>query len=374
MKRHLLVLDGLRGVAALAVVFYHFGGRLPDFAPMQHGYLAVDFFFGLSGFVIAYAYEDRLRDGMGLRQFLVARVVRLMPLLILGLCIGAVLEAGRPNVGDFRTHMGHVALAWLFGSVVVPLPVSLTLEQVIFPLNSVMWSLFFEFVINIAYALVAPRLSTRLLVGIILFSVPLLIGTAVNFGALDAGSGFDDWWGGGARVLFSFSLGVLLYRVRDAAALAQVAAPILVLPAVILAVLAMPQLTAPFDAIYDLAAVMLVFPAIIVAGANADAGSFAPLCRIGGDLSYPLYILHYRLVSMISYTIKAHGFGPLGQAASATLATVLIAAFAYAVFRFGDEPFRRRLTRRRGKEASRNADLSRPPSPQGLVTDGRPVS
>ncbi|MET0258165.1 MAG: acyltransferase [Methylobacterium sp.] len=370
MKRHLLVLDGLRGVAALAVVFYHFGGRLSDFAPMQHGYLAVDFFFALSGFVIAYAYEDRLRDGMGLRQFLVARLVRLMPLLILGLCIGAVLELGRPNVGDFPTHMGHVALAWLFGSFVVPLPVSLTLEQVIFPLNSVMWSLFFEFAINIAYALVAPRLGTRLLIGIILLSAPLLIVTALHFGALDAGSGFDDWWGGGARVLFSFSLGVLLYRLRGAAALARLAAPVLVLSVAILAVLAMPQLTAPFDAIYDLTAVMLVFPVIIGAGAKADAGWFAPLCRVGGDLSYPLYILHYRLVSMVSYTIKAHGYGPVGQAASATLATVLIAAFAYGVFRFGDEPLRRRLTRRHGRQASWNADLPRPPR---LATDGRPL-
>lgn len=357
MKRHLLVLDGLRGVAALAVVFYHFGGRLPDFAPVQHGYLAVDFFFALSGFVIAYAYEARLRDGLGLRRFMTARVFRLMPLVVFGLCIGAVLELGRPNAGHFPTHIGHVALAWLFGILIVPLPVSLTLEQVVFPLNSVMWSLFFEFAINIAYALFAYRLTTRALAGIVLLAAPCLVATSFHFGGLDCGSGLEDWWGGGVRVVFSFSAGVLLYRLHDGAFM-RASAPIGVLTAILLATLAVPHLPAPFDAEFDLVAVVLVCPLLICAGANAQAGAMAPLCRFGGDLSYPLYILHYRLVSMVSYAIRSRGYGMEGQAVGASLATVAIAAFAYVVYRGYDEPLRTSLIRvRDGRRTAKQSEF-----------------
>lgn len=57
-KPHYEILDGLRGVAALLVIFYHVFECF-DWSPAPHGYLAVDFFFVLSGFVIGYAYDDR---------------------------------------------------------------------------------------------------------------------------------------------------------------------------------------------------------------------------------------------------------------------------------------------------------------------------
>src|ERR1700689_3841794 len=62
-KEHFEVLDGLRGTAAFLIVLFHvfnypFGFR-PPLHLMHHAYLAVDFFFGLSGFVVAYAYDDR---------------------------------------------------------------------------------------------------------------------------------------------------------------------------------------------------------------------------------------------------------------------------------------------------------------------------
>src|SRR6185437_6209521 len=82
-------LDGLRGVAALAVVLYHYASDL--IAP--HGYLAVDLFFAMSGFVIASAYEAKLKDGLDVRGFLGIRAKRLAPLWMLGAIVGFVLAA-----------------------------------------------------------------------------------------------------------------------------------------------------------------------------------------------------------------------------------------------------------------------------------------
>ncbi len=102
------VLDGLRGVAALCVVQTHtqdllLGDTLPT------AYLAVDLFFLLSGFVLAHAYEERLRQGMTLHRFMLARLVRLYPLYLAGIAIAvplAVLDMLEPVLA---------AQAFLFG-------------------------------------------------------------------------------------------------------------------------------------------------------------------------------------------------------------------------------------------------------------------
>ncbi len=62
MRPHYPILDGLRGVAAVLVVAFHVceassTSHLDQI--INHGYLAVDFFFLLSGFVVGYAYDDR---------------------------------------------------------------------------------------------------------------------------------------------------------------------------------------------------------------------------------------------------------------------------------------------------------------------------
>src|SRR6202790_2270034 len=92
MKPHYPILDGLRGTAAIMVVIYHlFEAYFPVVGhhPTPHGYLAVDFFFLLSGFVVGYAYDDRW-GRMGLRGFLARRLIRLHPMVILGSVIGAI--------------------------------------------------------------------------------------------------------------------------------------------------------------------------------------------------------------------------------------------------------------------------------------------
>lgn len=92
-KPHYHILDGLRGVAALVVVCFHiFEAYATSHLDQRinHGYLAVDFFFILSGFVIGYAYDDRWKR-MTIKEFIKRRLIRLHPMVVMGAVIGAVM-------------------------------------------------------------------------------------------------------------------------------------------------------------------------------------------------------------------------------------------------------------------------------------------
>ena len=188
-KPHYEILDGLRGVAALVVIWYHvFEGfaTSPLDQKFNHGYLAVDFFFILSGFVVGYAYDDRWRKrpgnasgvcgGMGIKDFLKRRLVRLHPMVMLGAVLGAVTFLIQGSVQWDGTHVpfGAVMLAMLLGMFLIPAypgaPYEVRGNNEMYPLNGPSWSLFFEYIGNILYALVLRRLSTRSLAVVVAVS------------------------------------------------------------------------------------------------------------------------------------------------------------------------------------------------------------
>jgi hypothetical protein len=84
------LLDGLRGFAAILVVLYHMPPYLQRWFACPNAFLAVDFFFCLSGFIIAYSYEDRILRGMSFRDFCSSRLIRLYPLYFLGSLFGLI--------------------------------------------------------------------------------------------------------------------------------------------------------------------------------------------------------------------------------------------------------------------------------------------
>src|SRR5579872_2633685 len=223
-KSHYVILDGLRGVASLMVVIFHlFETYSGDDALKQiinHGYLAVDFFFLLSGFVIAYAYDDRWHH-MTQWDFYKRRLVRLQPMVIIGSLIGAALfYFQKSNVFPLiaTTPVWKMLLVMLLGFTMLPLPKSMDIRgwDEMHPLNGPAWSLFFEYVANILYAVGFRKLSNRVLGIFVLLAAGFLIHLAVfgKRGDLVGGWALDSeqLHIGFARLLFPFFAGILLMR------------------------------------------------------------------------------------------------------------------------------------------------------------------
>lgn len=221
-KPHYNVLNGLRGIAAIMVLWYHVFEAFATSALDQvinHGYLAVDFFFVLSGFVIGYAYDDRWQS-MGIGNFLKRRLIRLQPMVVLGALIGA----GMFYLQDYSLWKVSEVTVWmLFGAMLLNMlliPATPTTEirglREMYPLNGPTWSLLFEYLGNILYAIFIRRLPTKILAILV-----ILLGGGLAYFAL-SGEGYlgvgwtmnsENMIGGSLRFLFSFSAGLLLSRV-----------------------------------------------------------------------------------------------------------------------------------------------------------------
>lgn len=331
-----LGLDGLRGLAA-AVVLLHHVGVVGDRWIAPQGYLAVDLFFLLSGFVIAHAYENRLREGLSVGRYMFAvRLVRLYPLIFLGSALGLV------NALTGVVWSTNPSLAWLAQITFAPRPGPPI--GALFPHNGVEWSLLFELGVNALHALFLRHLTIRTLAVIVLISGASLVLTAFSFGNLSVGWGADNWWGGLPRVMFSFPLGVLLFRLHAQGRLRWLKAPWPVLAVALAAAALWPSpRAAALTAAKDLAAVLLVFPPLVLAAANIRLKErTGALAAFAGEVSYPLYAIHMPL--LIAWKAR-FGFATAGFAVEWVSASIVIFVVAFAAARLYDDPLRRLLNR-----------------------------
>lgn len=288
------LLDAIRGAAALIVLVRHtsyfFGWALP----MSH--LAVDLFFMLSGVVIANAYEARLQAGLPPGRFMLIRLIRLYPFYLLGSVLGLVpVLAARSGLA---TQGVQGDLSWTLSAAALMLP---TLSGAdLYPLDTPAWSLFFELVANLFYALILRSLSGRLLLILMLLcaaGLALVLGVTPGH-SLHGGFSPATMAVGAFRVGFSFFAGVALYRhgriARNAAGStgpgARARAVVLVGGAVVMLAASPP---APLRAIYELVAVTMLFPLLIGLAMRCPlSGSDARRAAVLGTLSYPVYVLH----------------------------------------------------------------------------------
>ncbi|WP_151089383.1 acyltransferase family protein [Hymenobacter baengnokdamensis] len=359
-KPHYPILDGLRGVAALVVVAFHLceahaTSHLDQL--INHGYLAVDFFFLLSGFVIGYAYDDRwgrLRVG----GFFKRRLVRLQPMVVMGMVIGAgfyYFQAGSlwPAIGP--TPGWLVLLVLLLGCLLVPVPPALDIRgwHETYPLNGPGWSLLFEYIANVLYATLVRRFSNAALAGLVALAAGLLLHLALTTPQGDVVGGWslepEQLHIGFARLLYPFFAGLLLFRL---ARLRRIANAFGWSSLLVVGVLAMPRIGSPAhpwqNGLYDALSILLVFPGIIFLGASGAVRS-APakrLCRFLGDISYPIYITHYPLIYTYTAWVAAHKIPLRTGWPVAALVFVAAVILAYGCLKFYDEPVREWLKKR----------------------------
>ena len=373
-KPHYELLDGLRGVAALVVMWYHvFEGfaTSPIDQGFNHGYLAVDFFFILSGFVIGYAYDDRWKKTLTTREFFKRRLIRLHPMVIMGVVLGAITYymQGCERWDGTQVGTSMLMLAMLLNLFLIPMAPGAAADvrgnSEMYPLNGPNWSLFFEYIGNILYALFIRKLSTRWLAVLVALAGAGLAGYAIGngsgYGHLGVGWSLagTNFPGGMLRLMFAFSAGLLMSRVfkpvhiRGAFWLCSLAVVVL---------LSMPHVGGTerlwLNGLYDSVCVIVIFPLLVWLGASGkatDSGT-SRVCKFCGDISYPVYVVHYPFM----YLFYAWLWGgeekiPFAQAwPYALLVFFGSIALTYLILKVYDEPVRRWLARRFLKQKSRS--------------------
>ena len=366
-KPHYHLLDGLRGVAALMVIWYHVfegyafaGGTTID--TFNHGYLAVDFFFILSGFVIGYAYDDRWGKNFTMKDFIKRRLIRLHPMVIMGAVVGAITFYIQGSVQWDVTHIGisMVMLSLLCTIFFIPAMPGVGYEVrgngEMFPLNGPCWSLFFEYIGNILYALFIRRLSNKALtIVVVLLGVALASFAIFNvsgYGNIGVGWTLDgvNFIGGLLRMLFPFSMGMLLSRNFKPM---KLRGAFWICTLVMIALFAVPYLEGTesicTNGIYEAFCIIIAFPILLWIGASGTTTDkkSTQICKFLGDISYPIYVIHYPFMYLFyAWLIKNQLFtlGETWQVALCVYAWNIL--FAYLCLKLYDEPVRKYLAKR----------------------------
>lgn len=371
-KPHYELLDGLRGVAAILVLIYHIfegfafaestnGEGSGLITTLNHGHIAVDFFFILSGFVISYAYDDRWGK-MSLGGFFKRRLIRLQPMLIMGAVVGMIsfLLTGCQQWSGEVTPISWVMIALLLTIFMVPalpgLPYEVRGNSEMFPLNGPMWSLFFEYIGNILYALVIRRLSTKLLAVLTailgVLHAWIFVGDLSGYDSVGIGWTIDtiNFWGGLVRMLFPFTMGMLLARTFKPR---EVKGAFWICSAMLIAVFAVPYIaksgTISLNSLYEVVCIAVIFPFIVWLGACGKGGDnyTGRINNFLGELSYPLYIVHYPIMYIFYKWLIENRCYTLGDTLGLSALVVLSSvALAYACLKLYDEPVRRWLARK----------------------------
>ncbi|WP_109808691.1 acyltransferase family protein [Sphingosinithalassobacter portus] len=336
-------LDGMRGIAAFAVAAMHIQWFLGPLHPMIVS-VAVDFFFVLSGFVIAYSYEADLKRGYARRSFLLARLIRLYPLFFLGLVLGTISKGLYDFPDNPVTFWGNV-ICNLF-MLPYPLPYPQTYDD-LFPLNFPAWSIFYEWIAYILFALLVRHLTNRWLAFVILAGLAALIYTGLTEGTLDRGTWRPSLVGGLARVTFSFFIGVALLRAWQRAPTRIALHPLLLFALMMLPMLWRPDENTGFAWLYELGIVAVWMPLMVWLGTGSPAkGAWKKICAALGAISYPLYIIHATIYPYIFHynDPSTPVFFEQNAPWPALVVIMLLGTASWLLAVYVDLPLRRRLS------------------------------
>ena len=363
------ILDGLRGVAAVMVLLYHVFNDAKSFfvwpTPVNeffHSFLAVDFFFILSGFVMGYAYDEKLKAStLTLSGFIKRRLIRLHPMIVMGVLVGVVCFIVQGMTKWSGEEVTVCALMWatLLGLFMIPSPASMDVRgnTEIFPLNGPQWSLFFEYIGSLLYGLFLHRMSTKWLRVWVACSIVTIAGYAlmIEDGGIAYGWSSEpaNLCGGALRMLYAYPMGLLMARVFRERQPKPLHGHVFLYCSLALVVL----LGLPFvgskdgETIYQLVCIFSFFPTIIWYGARGMVtGKSREAVSILGRLSYPLYAVHFPLVYLYISWVQKSGFSyeTSAQPWLAAIITIVAALFlALLCMFFYDEPVRKWLNSRK---------------------------
>jgi len=344
---YLTVLDGLRGLAAYIVLNGHivvffslnWGPLSPDW--FGHSYLAVDCFFTMSGFVMAHAFDDKLKAGMTVRDFALHRFLRLYPLILAGVAFGAV-----SLVGFALTTRGVPILATLdaivSGALLLPTDALARFKAYDFPVNIAFWSLSYEIILCCGYAAVARFLTGWRMILALAVSALGVVYLAGQKEGLDIGFRLGEFAPAFGRVVYPFLMGIFLRRLPSFAPqrahYGYLAIPLL------LALLVNPF---PGGGGYDLLASLVVIPLLVWMAATArQVPALDKFAASAGALSYPLYALHFPVVVILSNLDKKLGLDE-GQTRMLAIGCIVIClSVAMLAYNLYDQPVRAWLRRR----------------------------
>jgi peptidoglycan/LPS O-acetylase OafA/YrhL len=319
---------------------------------LNHSYLAVDFFFVLSGFVIGYAYDDRWNK-MSIGQFLKRRIFRLHPMVILGTLFGVVMfyfgaSAAFPLIHD--TPLWKVLLYAVLGILMIPTPAAVDIRgwREMYTLDAPTWTLAFEYIANILYALFIRKFSKTLLAILVVVAACATLHLTLTQGDVTGGWTLDahHLHVGFTRLMYPFFAGLLLYRLGKGIRIPHAFATCSLL---LVAVLIVPRVGGPEslwkNGIYESAVILVIFPLIVAigAGGKVKGKTVSRLCKLLGDISYPVYLMNYPIcyahtawIANTGHTVAEAGWVPYAVFA----ATLLI---SYLAMKYYDIPVRKWL-------------------------------
>ena len=363
------ILDGLRGVAALMVLLYHVFNDAKSFFvwpvtvnEFYHSFLGVDFFFILSGFVMGYAYDKALsKEGtMTFGGFIKRRLIRLHPMVVMGVVVGAICFAiqGFTKWDGTQVTVQALMVATLLGLFLIPSPTNIEVRGYTeaFPLNGPHWSLFFEYIGSLLYVILLHKLSTKWLRVWVACSIVSISG----FALLIDGGGIAYGWssepaslcGGALRILYAYPMGLLMARVfRERQPKPIKGHMFLLCSLALIVLLGLPYLgNQDLEAIYQLLCILSLLPTIVWFGARGVVSGWKQKSvSFLGRLSYPLYAIHYPFVYLYIAWAQKSGYTYMGYSHPWTVAIITIVAsllVATLCMLFYDEPLRKWLTRK----------------------------
>jgi peptidoglycan/LPS O-acetylase OafA/YrhL len=389
-------LEGGRGIAALIVALYHLQIGSAHLSMIRNGYLFVDLFFVLSGFVICAAYGTRMDHAGEFRSFFIRRAGRLVPLLIFSTLFFIFMANAIILAKKIAIAQGYGALLNNPGTLEFVVPrlteivsvLTLTHGMGVFDrliLNTPSWSISTEFYTYLLFAAVCLCLKgrLRLLAFFMLaasgFAVCVIASIRVHDCLNQGGCLGLTYDYGFPRSVFSFFLGALIYRLSLLRRFGSTA----------LQVAGLAALAALLSLNDTMPAVAFAFPfvfALLILSVCTDRGALAELLKLRpfqmlGRRSYSIYLMHMPLM-LVFENIARRVNGPLSGAAVLLAYVAVLLILSGWTYKWIEDPFRIRFNRIAGKgDASRrdtgasSPALRSPAAPEhAVLAEGRPVT